>query len=217
MKSRIIWILTLPLLVINCTTDKPLNNEAVRKEIASRELKRITEAEIISKAHDIGSSIAGSTKKTLGKNLQQAIMNGGVENAISFCNLNAMPLVDSLSRRFDAKIRRVSLKPRNPEDAPTELEKKILEAYDYQWQDSLELKANVQSIGEGRYLFTKPILIDNGLCLSCHGSAVNGMSQQTNEFIQSKYPQDQAIGYAMGDLRGMWSIEIPKKTIIQSF
>jgi len=217
MRPQLLAILIASVLFDFCTTDKPLNNEAVRKEIASREIKRITEAEIISKAHEIGSKIALRTKETLAKNLQNAMVNGGVESAIGFCNLNAMPLVDSLSGSFGASIRRVSLKPRNLLDIPSDIEKKILEAYDYQWQDSLEIKANVQAIDAETFLFTKPILIENGLCLSCHGSLNNGLTQETAAFIKSKYPKDQATGYAIGDLRGMWSIAIPKKSIIQSF
>ena len=203
--------------VFGCTTDKRVNNDAVKKEMASREIKKITEAEIVGKAHQIGSMIAMNTKKTLGKNLQQALMNGGVENAIGFCKINAMPLVDSLSESFDAKIRRVSMRARNPNDVPNEIESMILEAYEHQWKDSLTLQANVQEIDEENYLFTQPIFIDNALCLSCHGSLENGMTQDTKNFIDSKYPGDNATGYAIGDLRGMWSITLSKKKIVQSF
>ena len=201
----------------SCTGDKPVNTESVRKEIKSREAIKITEAEIMSKAQVIGSEIAVTTKQTLGKNLKNALQSGGVENAISFCNLNAMPLVDSLSKKYDADIRRVTLKARNPDDLPTEIEQNILEAYQYQWNDSIPLKENVQLVQGDRYLFTKPILVDNALCLTCHGSSDNGLTQETNEFIKLKYPMDKATGYNLGDLRGMWSISIPKKKIIQSF
>jgi len=202
---------------IDCTSDKQVNTEEVKKEIASREIKKITEAEIVNKVHEIGSMIASTTKKTLGKNLQQALMNGGIENAIGYCKLNAMPLVDSLSETFDAKIRRVTMLPRNPDDLPNDIEKRILEAYTYQWKDSAVLKTNVQTIDEGNYLFTQPIFIDNGLCLNCHGSLNNGLSQETVDFIKSKYPMDKAMGYAIGDLRGMWSISISRKKVVQSF
>lgn len=203
-------------LLWSCTTDKKVNSDAVRDEIKSREIKKITEAELVSKVHEIGNTIALNTKKTLGKNLQNAMQNGGVENAIDFCNLNAMPLVDSLSQYFGAEIRRVSIKVRNPLDFPNDLEQELLDAYAYQWKDSLALQANVQALENDTYLFTKPILIDNALCLSCHGSIENGMLKETDDFIKSKYPEDKAIGYQLGDLRGMWSIVIPKKKVVQS-
>lgn len=202
--------------VLQCTSDKKVDTDAVKKEIASREIKKVTEAEIMEKVMELGKSVALDSKQTLGKNLQTALQEGGVENAIDFCNLNAMPLVDSLSKNFDATIKRVSLKVRNPEDYPTELEKQILEAYEYQWKDSISLQANVQPIGEDQYLFTQPIMVENALCLTCHGKPENGFLKATNDFIKSKYPNDQATGYEIGDLRGMWSITFSKKKVIQS-
>ncbi|NJN26733.1 MAG: DUF3365 domain-containing protein [Cyclobacteriaceae bacterium] len=157
-----------------------------------------------------------SAKSTLGKNLQNAIARGGVEHAIAFCNLQAMPLVDSLSHKYHANISRVSTKARNPADRPNDIESQLLEAYSYQWKDSIALKANVQALDEHRYLFTKPILIDNALCLTCHGTLHNGLKEETLEFIKTKYPDDEATGYSLGDLRGMWSIVIDKKEVVQS-
>ncbi len=201
---------------MSCTSDKKIDKEAVKKEIRSREIKRVTEAEIVSKVHEIGNMIALTSKMTLGKNLQHALQTGGVENAVEFCKLNAMPLVDSLSNQFDVVIKRVSLKARNPDDKPNYLEKELLEAYAFQWKDSIPLKPNVQALEENRYLFTKPILVENALCLSCHGTYNNGLLKETDDFIKSKYPDDLATGYQIGDLRGIWSITISKKKVVQS-
>lgn len=199
-----------------CSTDKKVNSEAVKEEINSREAIKISEAEIMNKAQQLGNQIAVATKQTLGKNLQDAIQDGGIENAIGFCNLNAMPLVDSLNRKFGARIRRVSSRVRNPEDRPVGVEQEILEAYEYQWQDSVALEENIQVVNENEYLFTKPILVDNALCLYCHGKPSNGLTAETEQFIKSKYPDDEATGYEIGDLRGMWSITIPKKNVVLS-
>lgn len=200
----------------SCTSDKKVTNDAVQAEIKNREIVKVSEADLLSKVLEIGNSIALTTKNTLGKNLKEALSEGGVENAIGFCNLNAMPLVDSLSKQSDAKIRRVSLKARNALDIPNDLERKLLEAYEFQHKDSLPLQANVQALENDQYLFTKPIIVDNALCLSCHGTLDNGMLKSTDDFIKSKYPRDQATGYEIGDLRGMWSIVMPKKMVVQS-
>ena len=203
-------------ILVSCTSDKKVDSEAVRQEIKSREIKRATEAEIVSKVHEIGNLIALSAKKTLGKNLKQSLNRGGVENAVNFCNLNAMTLIDSLEKSFGVEIKRASLKARNQNDLPNTLEKELLEAYAYQWKDSIPLQTNVQALDENRYLFTKPIHIDNDLCLKCHGTMENGLSQETIDFIVLKYPNDKATGYQIGDLRGIWSITIPKKMVVQS-
>jgi len=209
-------VIFLSLCLYNCTSDKKVNTEAVKKEIESREVKKVTEAEIVSKVRELGNAAALGTKQTLGKNLQSALQAGGVENAIGFCNINAMPLVDSLSTRYGAVIKRVSLKARNSEDIPNEIERKILEAYQFQKENDGDLSENVQPLGEDQYLFTKPIVVDNALCLTCHGTLQNGLTTETQEFIKSKYPQDKATGYEIGDLRGMWSITFPKKKVIQT-
>ncbi len=213
---RLVFLGMIFLIVMSCSSDKKVDSQAVKEEMESREIKKITEAEIISKVVEIGNSIALGAKQTLGKNLQEALKAGGVENAISFCNINAMPLVDSLSDVYGAEIKRVSQKTRNPKDQPNELEQEILEAYVFQKNDSLPLNPNVQTIDGDKYLFNKPILVDNALCLTCHGKPENGLLKDTQDFIKSKYPEDQATGYEMGDLRGMWSIIIPKKKVIQS-
>jgi hypothetical protein len=215
-KSLIIALICTIVFFCQCTTDKKVNSEAVQDEMSSREAIKVSEAEIMNQAQQLGSQIAGATKQTLGKNLQAAIQDGGIENAIGFCNLNAMPLVDSLNRKYGARIRRVSSKVRNPVDRPVGVEQEILEAYEYQWQDSVALDENIQVINENEYLFTKPIMVDNALCLYCHGKPSNGLTAETEQFIKSKYPDDEATGYEIGDLRGMWSITIPKKNVVLS-
>ena len=215
-KLKYCFLLFTVVLFWNCTSDRKINNEAVQKEIAAREIKKVTEAEIIDKVAEIGDDIAQAAKMTLGKNLKAALNEGGIEHAINFCNLNAMPLVDSLNGIFDAKIKRVTLKARNPDDFPDDIERKILDAYAYQWKDSIPLKSNVQRFDDSSYLFTKPILVDNALCLTCHGVLGETLDQSTNEFIKSRYPLDEATGYKIGDFRGMWSITMSKKKVIQS-
>ena len=199
-----------------CTSDQRVDSRAVKEEIENRKLKKISEAEILVKVLELGNMVSAQAQQTLGKNLQEAIQQGGVQHAISFCNVNAMPIIDSLSKIHDASIRRVSFKTRNPVDQPDEIERALLEAYEFQWKDSIPLNANVQKIDDERYLFTKPIFVDNALCLVCHGKPENGLLLETDEFIKKEYPDDQATGYEIGDLRGMWSIILPKKLIDQS-
>ena len=77
--------------------------------------------------------------------------------------------MDSLEQQYDAEIKRVSMHYRNPEDQPDGTEKKILEAYQYSLDSGYSLSDNVQKVGSQFILYTKPIVIDNPLCLNCHG------------------------------------------------
>ena len=58
---------------------------------------------------------------------------------------------------------------------------------------------------EGYPTFFAPIL-DKGLCLTCHGIVGETLLPENDEKIKTLYPEDKAVGYSEGDLRGVWSI-----------
>ena len=59
---------------------------------------------------------------------------------------------------------------------------------------------------ESKYLrYLRPIFIQ-AECLNCHGSEID-MQQETKELIAGKYPNDKAINYKLGDLRGAVSVK----------
>ena len=156
-----------------------------------------------------GQKIAAATFMTLSRNLQKAMQAGGVSNAIKYCNVAAMPLVDSLSKVHDAEIRRTSLRVRNPEDRPTPQELKQLQVYESQSNKGEKLQPVVQEIGADKIAFYAPIHV-MPLCEKCHGKVGSTLLEKDYQLIQQFYPEDQAIGYVSGDLRGMWSITFKK-------
>lgn len=158
----------------------------------------------------MGDSIANTSQQALASNLQQAIQRGGVAEAIRFCNLAAMPLTDSLSRAYNVQIKWASLRVRNPEDAPTEQERTILEAYQQTLAQNQQVIAQVHELDEEHLLYTKPIVISNALCLNCHGEVGAAVTEEAYTLIREKYPNDNATGHRMGELRGMWSITFSK-------
>lgn len=203
--------------VISCDARRNVDTSAVKKELQQREVKKITDAEIMARAMEIGEKITDQAQKSLAVKLQASLKRGGTKEAISYCNLHAMPIVDSISQKYGAQIKRVSIKARNKHDLPDSLERQILEAYKFQLEDSASLQSNIQPLADQYFLFTKPIMINSGLCLNCHGRLDNGMLESTRDLLKTKYPDDQAVNYQIGDLRGMWSVRIPKKNIVLSF
>ena len=157
-----------------------------------------------------GKSIAGQTFSALSANLQSALARGGVPEAIKYCNLAAMPLVDSLSQVHQAIIRRTSLKARNPKDKPNQLEEKILQQYESQAQKGESLAPIVETQNDNSIYFFAPINI-NAFCLQCHGQVGKHLTVENYEVIKKFYPEDEAVGYKDGDFRGMWSIQFGAK------
>jgi hypothetical protein len=45
-------------------------------------------------------------------------------------------------------------------------------------------------------------------CLACHGPS-DSIEPAVREALAAMYPQDQATGYAAGDLRGWFWVEVP--------
>lgn len=201
--------------LLSCKMDKRVERSTYEEELKSRDFVKVTEAELYDAALVFGNNIAEATQKTLAGNLQKAMQNEGVEGAIRYCNLQAHPLVDSLQSNFKVEIKRTSFKVRNKNNAPDSLESKILEAYQYNHDRELSLEANVQKIGDEMLHFSKPIMINNPLCLSCHGEVGASLSESTHELIGKLYPEDSAVDYKMGDFRAIWSIKIPKKELIK--
>lgn len=156
-----------------------------------------------------GKQVAKATFKTLSENLQKAMKKGGVPNALEYCNLAAMPLVDSLSKVHDAEIRRTSLKVRNPKNKPTPQELEQLQAYEKQSLAGEKLNAVVKEIDPHTVAFYAPISI-MPLCEKCHGEVGNALLEKDYEVVQKLYPEDKAIGYVSGDLRGIWSVSFKK-------
>ena len=153
-----------------------------------------------------GKEITQNTFKALSSELKAALARGGIEEAISYCNIQAMPITDSLAKAYDVKIKRTSLKTRNPDNAPNEKEQEILEGYLKLHQQGDSLKPSVHRIGVDKVLFTAPIMVQP-LCLNCHGEVGKSLQQANYEIIKNHYPDDHASGYEMGDFRGMWSVE----------
>lgn len=213
--THLLYALIIFLFIQGCD-NKPVDQRTIKEEMANRELRRIPETEILEKGKQLGDTIALRAQQVLQKNLIEAIQEGGVPRAIKFCNAYALDLVKDLESQGGYEIMRVSQKYRNPMDEPDSLESLILEAYQFNAEEGLPLQSSIQVENSEVLLYTKPITIAGGLCLNCHGKIGQELSEQNYDTILSYYPQDMATGYQLNELRGMWAIRIPRKTIVQS-
>lgn len=193
-----------------------LNREALQEEMRNREPKKLSEGEIIQEAYRQGQQVSQAAQQSLLATLQEAIRQKGISHAVQYCNLKAVPLMDSLSKAHNAEIRRTSLQLRNTNNSPSELEEQLLEAYHYNAEEGIALEDNVQRIDQEYLLYTKPIVLETELCLNCHGQPGKDIAPQTISLLDSLYPADQARGYQKGALRGMWSIRFRKKDIVNA-
>lgn len=214
--NKNLYFLLVLFLISSCGSNERVSKEVFEEVNSAMEVKRLTEAEILQEAMIWGDSISSEAQNQLISNLKKAIEEKGVEGAIGFCNVEATPILNEVGEKYGINIRRASNRFRNPQDKPTEDEKPILEAYEYNIENGLSTDPNIQKIDQGEtYLYTKAIVIPGAFCLSCHGDPTSEIGAKTLEAIKSNYPSDKATGHKVGDLRGMWSLKIPKKEVVK--
>ncbi|WP_138429844.1 Tll0287-like domain-containing protein [Fodinibius saliphilus] len=159
-----------------------------------------------------GQKITKAAFNTLSNNLQRALAEGGVRNALQFCNVRAMPLTDSLSTDYGVELRRVSHRPRNPSNRADSLEMSTIRNY----LEQIRKEESVEPIAtthDNNISYHAPIRIPNQLCLHCHGNPGQDITKADLETIQELYPKDEATGFKMGELRGIWSIQFSQSYV----
>jgi len=154
-----------------------------------------------------GKQIVQASFSALSGQLSGAMQKGGVQNAVAYCNIKANPIMDSLSQAHQVTISRVTLRPRNPENLSDDNESEILSDFLKMQDLGKSLQPFIESASGEQVIFYAPITIISPLCLNCHGTPGSEISTEDYELIKSLYPDDQATGYSMNELRGMWKVE----------
>ncbi|GAA0877770.1 hypothetical protein GCM10009119_07380 [Algoriphagus jejuensis] len=202
--------------MLACGPQERISKDTFEQVNEAMDVKRFTEAEILEEAMAWGDSITNEAQAQLISNLQKAIAENGTTGALEFCNVQALPILEKTANHYQVGIRRVSNRNRNPSNLPNEDESPILDAYEYTAENNGKSDPNIQKIEEGAvFLYTKPITIPGKFCLSCHGTPGLDIDAPTAQKLAQLYPNDKAIDHKVGDLRGMWSVRIPKKEVVK--
>ncbi len=135
-------------------------------------------------------------------NLKQALMTGmqkGPLNAISVCKDQAPAIADSLS--VDGiQIGRTSHRLRNPDNSAPEWVDAILTTY---LEEESNRTSRVVSLANNREGYVEPITMQP-LCLACHGET---LAADVAAQIEMMYPEDEATGFKVDELRGVYWVE----------
>jgi len=212
--KNIVFISILVFTFSSCDPNEKVYHPDLREAVENRKIKQIHEPDILARASQMGENYALISEKTLGKALKTTIKQSGISDAIAFCNVSALPLLSQLQDTNNVSIKRVSFKLRNSKNKANELENQLLDAFHYNIENNIDITPSVQKSGED-YYYVKPIYVKD-MCLQCHGTPEKEIASENFEKLKKLYPEGKAINYKAGDLRGMWSIKIPKKQIVLS-
>jgi len=152
-----------------------------------------------------GQMISDKAQKAIKSALLVAVKEGGLENALEYCNLKALPITDSVSASENVQIMRLAKKYRNPLNTINNNESRIYNDYEMLVENGDSLYPIILADENNHPVFYKPILVD-ALCLNCHGTPGEQISPELVKKIVELYPNDKATGFKIGDLRGMWSV-----------
>jgi hypothetical protein len=148
---------------------------------------------------------------TLKGELEAAVKSGGPVKAIVVCKERAPAIAADLSTRAGWDITRVSLKVRNPQmGAPDAWEEEVLTRFEARKAagnpaDTLAVAEVVEQGGQKQFRYMKAIPTAE-VCLVCHGA---DLTPEVTAALDQAYPRDRARGYALGDIRGAFSLTRP--------
>ena len=159
------------------------------------------EAQLLSEARGIPAKMVPKLLEVLNEEIDK----GGHANAISVCREKAPAMSKTVSEQSGWNIRRVSLRERNPKAVPDDWERAVLEDFDRRvaaGEDGAKMeKSELVVVGgktEKRYMKALPT---QAMCMTCHGAPAT-LDADLAEQLRKLYPDDKAVGYRPGDIRG---------------
>jgi len=155
-----------------------------------------------------GRALAKQFLGQLKPELKKAMKAGGPLVALEVCQTKAPEIAKKVAQDSGWQVNRVSLKPRNPSAKPDAFEEKVLKQFEQDRKagkdpKKLEYAEKVMENGQPVFRYMKAIPTGD-VCLTCHGT---NLAPKVAQKIKQLYPNDQAIGFNKGDIRGAFSFK----------
>ncbi|MET4109066.1 DUF3365 domain-containing protein [Hymenobacter sp. UYP22] len=202
------FLLLLPLLAA-CRPDQVehlSNTKELAVESANWEVKRIMPADLLRATRWAGDSLTRTAERELRQVLTQKLAEGGVAAALPYCRPETLPAPDSLAKVLQASLRRISNRPRNSAN------KAPISAAELNPADTTR---RVARLSAEVFTYQRPLVLNDQLCLRCHGTVGQDVSAADYALIQKQYPQDQATGYQLGQAMGVWRVSLQRPGVAE--
>jgi Protein of unknown function (DUF3365) len=143
-------------------------------------------------------------QRALQERLTSAMQAGGPVAAIDACHLEAAPLTAQVANQRGVRVGRTSARLRNAANAPPAWA--VAQVAATEGKQASEVSNLVVDLGT-RVGVLRPIATAP-LCLTCHGP---NLAPAVSEAVAAHYPNDRAVGFTEGSLRGFFWAEVPKR------
>jgi hypothetical protein len=165
-------------LVVGCTAQRP------------------TDAEVTTRAQTELAPFKKSLKEALMTELAKSTVS-----AIDVCSEKAPALAREASKN-GVRVGRSSPRLRNPGNAPPEWLAPVMDELGRSERGTPV--SRVVDLGGGKRGYAEAIWLD-APCLLCHGAS---LAPEVEAKLAEKYPRDAARGFALGDFRGVFWVEL---------
>ena len=124
--------------------------------------------------------------------------------AVEFCSKNASKITTDIGQKHGVNIKRVSEKNRNPQNTPDVDDQKVLNELKTLLGQNKKTPEYMTIKNGDTIKYYEPVYTSH-LCAACHGME-DEIAKEVKEQIKKLYPNDKAVGYKAGELRGLMVI-----------
>lgn len=179
--------------VVQAPVEEPVT-EAAWTTVAPEDLTE-AQAEQQQRAQNAVQTMAG---RLMGE-LSTAMDEGGPDAAIEVCSVRAPEISAAVGNEFGLHVGRTSFRLRNQSNVPPAWAEPLVEA---------RVEEPIWLVGpDGELAGMMPIRL-RAECTMCHGPREQ-IADEVHAKIQDFYPEDEAIGFTEGELRGWFWVQAP--------
>ena len=143
-----------------------------------------------------GAELLKPFKKQLMGALKQGLQQSPAE-AVDICHVQAPGIPENVAPE-GVELGRTSHKLRNPDNAPTDWQRELVQHY----RQHEDRSPKSRTLDNGRVAYAEPIEV-KPLCVTCHGPREQ-IPDAVRAKLDKQYPQDEATGFRVGDFRGIF-------------
>jgi hypothetical protein len=188
-----IFLFVLAFSVISACRQNPgADPGAVKEELREREIVHLTEGQIAGRAAEMGDSLLLRAQieflAELGKSKDSTCLPAWNRTAALMKN------------KFSTSIQRLPFSVETRKRLKNEKEIQVMDAYLYNYNNSLPVEPNLQKDGGKEFLFSRALLLSDNACQKCHGSISNS-----------------PVKGLKGDTVALWMLRYSRKQVVMSF
>jgi len=154
----------------------------------------------------VADSAVRALQQRLGSRLFEEMGRGGPVAAIEVCRTEAQTITQAVAAEQGVTLGRTSHLVRNPRNSARDWVAPYVARSE--GTKAADVSPVVVDLGN-RVGLLRPIGI-SGPCLQCHGGP-DDLAPGIAAVLAEAFPEDQAVGFAEGDLRGFFWAEAPKR------